>query len=293
MEKLWADKGANKVAANHNLKWEEVQIPPESPLRRENLLLKQNSNKTSSSSTSGEKGESLDTNLLSHLHITNTTDFITCSIQLHQQPVVTKTSCLLDNGALGGANFISNALATILKRAGTVVKVVSKDVATAIDFLYIISKETVMCNIKLIPEVRIKNPLIIPIEAYIIPSKIDLILGRNTIKDFNLATLFPSQFFHMNLTARKQPREIVKLSDAAVAPGPRHRQGTILTAIHLRELREQTFVPESIDYELHAPAFEVHDSIINKNELNTSSDIIDLITIETDKELKLYQVKDL
>ena len=41
------------------------------------------------------------------------------------------------------------------------------------------------------------------------------------------------------------------------------------------------------------PAFEVHDSIINKNELNTSSDIIDLITIETDKELKLYQVKDL
>ena len=194
---------------------------------------------------------------------------------------------------MGGANFISNALATILKRAGAVTKVVSKDVVTAIDFLHTISKETVMCNIKLIPKVKIKNPLIIPIEAYIIPSKIDLILGRNTIKDFNLVTLFPSQFFHMNLTARKQPREMVKLSDAAVAPGPPHRQGTILTAIHLRELREHTLVPESIDYEWHAPAFEVHDSIINKNELNTSSDIIDLITIETDKELKLYQVKDL
>ena len=81
-------------------------------------------------------------------------------------------------------------------------------------------------------------------------SKIDLILGRNTIKDFNLVTLFPSQFFHMNLTARKQPREMVKLS---VAPGPPHRQGTILTAIHLRELREHTLVPESIDYEWHAP----------------------------------------
>ena len=55
MGKAWAEKGLNKVPANHNLKGEEVQIPPESPLRRENLLLKQNSNKASSSSTSEKR----------------------------------------------------------------------------------------------------------------------------------------------------------------------------------------------------------------------------------------------
>jgi len=242
------------------------------PLLQHQLREKMNRRHSSSSSSSSsntnyrrDTRKSLVASFYSRLHNTNSNDYIPCHVSLKHQrdPITSNLNCLLDSGALGpSTNLISEDVAKALTKAGAFLKPVSQSVASAFTDISCICKFVVSLIVIITSEVT-KKTIRLPIEAFVFKSNIDIILGRETIKQNNLVSHFPSQF-----TKRKATTDVVdhgeELVDASVESQICGLRQRIVTALQLREIAiiEPQINHLQPDDEWHAPAFDAYDSIM-------------------------------
>ena len=242
-------------------------------------------NKPGTSTSKGPPRKSLVTALLARLQTTNSNDYIPCHLTLTSQTnPISEADCLLDNGALGVANFVSKDIATKLISAGASKRVVSQSVASAFTNISCISNEQLSFDVILTTESDSKTSLRLSIDAFTLDSELDLILGRETIKKYNLANYFPSHFYSMHTLTSNGDRG-VRVMDASQSALYSDCKPKVVTAMHLRgltdsELPHDTSIDD--DSEWHAPAFEAFESVLTPTQ---SDDFISLMTIETDDEL--------
>ena len=227
------------------------------------------------------------------LQNTNSNDYISCHIALPHQssPVARNLNCLLDTGALGLAgNYISEDIAKQLILAGASKRVVSQFVASAFNNSNFVSTNNFLFDVILNTESDSKTELRFQIEAFVVDSPIDLILGRTTIKFQDLVTKFPSQFFKMQALITDGDRD-VQVMDASLATEACGCKPKVITAMHLRNLTDSVISPISTDHEWHAPAFEAFESVIDP--VPETEDPLQYVTIETDDELRASAVHEL
>ena len=239
---------------------------------------------TSTSTSKGPARKSLVTAYLTRLQSTNSNDYISCHLTLTSQTnPISEVECLLDNGALGGANFVSEDIASKLIQAGASKIVVSQHVASAFTDFSCESTAKLSFDVILTSESDSQKQLRLSIDAFILKSPLDLILGRETIKTHNLVLEFPTHFYSMQTLAISGGRG-VRVMDASQSALDGGCKPKVVTAMHLRGLVDSTHteIPTS-DFEWHAPAFEAFESIIDPPP--QADDIIPLMTIETDDEL--------
>ena len=221
--------------------------------------------KMPSQQNKGQSSKSLVTASASCLQSINTNDYIHCKLTLpNQTNPVAEADCLLDNGTLGAANFMSKDIAAEVIRAGAIKSVVKQTVASAFNNISCIAEFNLFYDVILITETS-KDQLRLPIEAFIIDTPIDVILGRETIKKYNLVTLFPSQFF-VELAESTGGARGVRLMDASESALVNECEPRIVTAMHLRNLTD-FITPDGhpSDSEWHASAFEAFETVINSN----------------------------
>ena len=108
-------------------------------------------------------------------------------------------------------------------------------------FRSIISKGLINFDVILTPKNCQNNQIRVSLQAYIIESPIDVIIGRKAIKDFHLVNLFPSHFFasQSRPTNEGGPRKpasgrCVQETDAFLSDTVNDIKPKIVTAMHLR-----------------------------------------------------------
>ena len=242
---------------------------------------------TAQTNKNKKNGELILTHLLSLQTTTTDDDYVKCHLTLPNQDLVIANDVmgLLDNGALGTANYISVDIAAKLLAAGVKSNVVSKQINSAFNAVHGHSKGTITFDVLVTPEHQ-HTPIKISIDAFIIDSSINLILGRKCIKENKLVQHFPSHFYLLAETPEEADRNRVR--DDGQSPC-HHRDTTpLLTAMRLRNLIEDS--PD--DYEYDVKAFEAFESIIEPPQVPIDN-ILDLITIETDDELRYNDVRAL
>ena len=152
----------------------------------------------------GQKGISFPINI--NCLSSNTTDtnndinFIVCVMHAPDDTFESATSVLLDTGSLQG-DFISQRKAKWLQDHGGKVAAVNATVRTAVKSSNSIARATIPVDITLLGS---KIPFLtdkIKINAFIIDTHYDLILGRPSIKQYDLVHKYPSHF--MNQVAEK------------------------------------------------------------------------------------------
>ena len=93
----------------------------------------------------------------------------------------------------------------------------------------------------------------------------DIILGRETIKEHDLVTHFPSHFFKRLTIANLGGPAVREVDVPQSASCIGNQYSRPVTAMHLRNLSDIThLVPEYSDSEWHSPAFEAFDSLIEE-----------------------------
>ena len=196
--------------------------------------------------------------------------------------------CLLDSGALGNANFLSNEVAKLLIQKGAKTRVVRQTVASAFTDVSCTSSEVMSFCVILKSEIDSRKIITLKIEAFLIDSPLDLIIGRQTIKNYNLSVEFPSHF--QNLKASSTTSRSVRGEDVLPSAQYPHDSPVVvrpvvrLTALQLRTLYSSAHDDGLADSEWHAPAFEGFESVTHPP--TTVEDFISLMTIEEDDELK-------
>ena len=267
----FAEKNINVLPFTMDLAGNTVRIPDHVKNRKNNK----------------PKGEILYQHLYA-LKLTNTDDYLSCDITLPQQEQILANNVLglLDNGALGVANYVSiDVAAKLLAAGGTKSSFVSKTIRSAFTTVHGNSEGSIRFDVLLTSEQNDESlPIRLSVDACIIDSPIDLILGRNIIKEHNLVHHFPSHFILSKIAPVEAERYPV--CDDGLPPRQPRSTTPLLTSMKLRNLNEEDPVFNS-DY--HVEAFEAFESVIEPPD--TSIDVLDLITIETDDELQESDVK--
>jgi transposase InsO family protein len=233
----------------------------------------------------------LDSYLHAILHTSSHDDFIKChlSVPLQETTPLVEVHALLDNGALGPAgNYISLEIASQLLKAGGTKRVVEKNVVGALTQMHGTSKGSISFTMTFTSEQH--NLVRFNVDAFIIDSPINLILGRQTIKDNNLVSLFPSHFYNNPPThsGAIEGTESMIVEDALLPSQPRSSPPSVVTTMMLKHLEH----PSEAEY--FAPAFESFESVIaNVNPQDQHEDVLDFITIYTDDDLTLEDVRSL
>jgi hypothetical protein len=117
--------------------------------------------------------------------------------EAEEEDIKIPISTLFDSGATS-KNYISTQVAQELESKGAKLCDCNKEVCSALGSKPICKKSigTMQCTI--VHKDEFKKEYKDNIEATIIESSLDLILGRETIKDLNIVDKFPSHFKHLN-----------------------------------------------------------------------------------------------
>ena len=135
----WALSEMGKQYARNNIKF----LPFNMDVNRANIdhLIPAEVKSKLPNKNKGKQGESLVTTLFALLQTTHHSDYISCQLTSSSQanPSLSNATCLLDNGALGRANFVSEEVASKLQRDGVKIKSINKSVASAFKNISIIN----------------------------------------------------------------------------------------------------------------------------------------------------------
>jgi transposase InsO family protein len=244
---------------------------------------------TKANNKSNKPGELLYAHLCALKTTTTNNDYITCEITLSGQATpVDKVQVLLDNGALGINNYVSLDMAAKLINAGAIRSQVgnNKTIQSAFNAVHGMSKGTVDFDLILSPESS-DLPIRLAINAHIIDSPIDVILGRNCIKTNNLVTKFPSQFYALPISVMET--EKIRADDDLQTLWQPRDNTSLLTTMQMRNLHRDETQHENTDYDSNA--FEAFEWAIEP--ITPSGNVLDLITIESDEDLLESDVRAL
>ena len=126
--------------------------------------------KSANTNNKKQHGKHITPYLTALLHSSTDSDFLKCHLSLPNQDqiIASNVQGLLDNGALGIANYISIEMAAkLLAAGGTKKSVASKLVQSAFTAIHGISKGTINFDVILHPE-NDTTPIRFPIDAHII-----------------------------------------------------------------------------------------------------------------------------